>query len=67
MYITTLNFIFTSTNKPVNNVLIVFDTLQNVYIMMENSWFKTNYLTAPRSTVKAAYGNLTSFLIQDIL
>ena len=36
MYITTFNFIFKSTNKPVNNVLIDVDT------MMENY-----YLSAP--------------------
>ena len=30
MFITTFNFIFKSTNKPVDNVLIVVDALQNV-------------------------------------
>ena len=30
MYITTFNFVFTSTNKPVGNVLIIVDVLENV-------------------------------------
>ena len=45
MYITTFNFVFTSTNKPVGNVLIIVDVLENVLdgkLSVQN-----DYLSAP--------------------
>lgn len=45
MYITTFEFIFTSTTKPYNNELIVFDAFQK-YNDGKRS-FKNHYLGAP--------------------